>query len=68
MKEKKKRNRLRILALFSLFFTLVMIIGYGATSLMRSETLGKGTAAVKDIFKSIFNIFNQSILFFCFYS
>jgi len=50
MKEKKKRNRLRILALFSLFFTLVMIIGYGATSLMSAETINKGTTVVKDIF------------------
>ena len=56
MKEKKKRNRLRILALLSLFFTIAMFIGYGATSLLRSETISKGYGVVKNVFKNIFNI------------
>lgn len=56
MKEKKKRNRLRILALLSLFFTIAMLIVYGATSLMRSETINRGYGVVKNVLKNIFSI------------
>lgn len=33
-----------------------MLIGYGATSLMRSETINKGYRVVKNVFKNIFSI------------
>ena len=56
MKEKKKRNRLRILAFLSFFCTLTLILFYSATSLMNSKTISNGATFVKNILKNVLNI------------